>query len=95
MSAYLVAEVQVDDEEIYKTYTAKSPAIIQKYGGRFLARGKALETLEGQPFNKRIVVVEFPDSDAARRFYNSKEYQQARELRLPVSSAQFILIEGI
>jgi uncharacterized protein (DUF1330 family) len=95
MPAYLVAQVQVDDEELYKSYTAKSPAIIQKYGGRFLARGAPLETLEGELFNNRLVIVEFPDSDAVREFYYSPEYQQARALRLPVSRAQFVLIDGL
>ena len=95
MSAYLVARVEIDDPEAYGAYTAKSPAIIERFGGRFLARGGALETLEGEDFHGRLVIVEFPDLQAARSFYFSPEYQEARAIRMPVSKAQFVVIEGV
>ena len=95
MAAYLIAKVEIDDPEIYSNYTAKSPAIVEKYGGKFLSRGGDLTVLEGDDFNGRLVIVEFPNKDSACNFYRSEEYQAARLIREPISNAQFIVIDGI
>ena len=94
MPAYLIAQVKIHDPEIYKQYMARTPALIAQYGGRFVVRGGACETLEGGASNRRIVIVEFPSMDAAREFYNSPAYSQAKAIRTPVSDAEFILVEG-
>jgi uncharacterized protein (DUF1330 family) len=95
MTAYLIARIEVHDPEGYEAYKARTPAIIAKFGGRFLVRGGALETLEGEESVGRLVLVEFPDMDAARGFYNSAEYQAAIRIREPASKGQFVIVEGI
>ena len=94
MSAYLICMVRVDDVETYKKYTARTPALIQKYGGRFLVRGGAVEAIEGAPFKDRLVVLEFASKEAARRFYNSPEYQEIIGHRHQSSESRFLLAEG-
>lgn len=94
MSAYLICMVRVDDVETYKKYTAQTPALIQKFGGRFLVRGGAVEAIEGAPFKDRLVVLEFPSKDAAHRFYDSPEYQEVIQLRHESSESRFLLAEG-
>ena len=94
MPAYLIAQVQIHDSEIYQRYIARSPAIIAKHGGRFLARGGATEILEGDAHERRVVIIEFPSMEAARAFYNSPEYQQAKKIRTPVADAQFVIVQG-
>jgi uncharacterized protein (DUF1330 family) len=49
----------------------------------------------GRAQNRRVVVVEFPSMEAARAFYNSAEYQQAKEIRTPASEAQFLIVQGV
>jgi uncharacterized protein (DUF1330 family) len=95
MAAYLIAQVTIHDPEAYRGYTARSPEIIAKHGGRFLARGGTTEVLEGSADNRRLVIVEFPSMEAARAFYNSAEYQQAKAIRAPASEAQFVIVQGI
>lgn len=95
MPAYLIVQVQIRDTEIYKQYTARSPAIIAQHGGRLLARGGATEVLEGDGHPDRVVIIEFPSMEAARGFYNSPEYQQAKEIRTPISEAQFVVVQGV
>ena len=70
MAGYIIAEVEVNDPETYATYRAKTPGVVERYGGRFIVRGGAAETLEGDRPPARIVVIEFPDVAAARRFYD-------------------------
>jgi len=95
MSVYMVAMVRVHDPETYKQYTARTPALISKHGGRFLVRGGEVETLEGPTFDQRLVVLEFPSREAYDAFYQSPEYQEAMTFRQVASEATFLLAEGV
>lgn len=95
MSAYLICRVRVSDPDVYAKYAAKTPAIIARHGGRYIIRGGATENLEGEHFDGRFVVVEFPSADAARNFYNSPEYQAVRQMRLGASEADFMIAPGV
>jgi uncharacterized protein (DUF1330 family) len=92
--AYLVVQVEVTKPAQYAEYTKLSPAIIEKFGGRFLARGGRTTTLEGAPAKSRVVVIEFPSFERAQEFYSSPDYQAARKVRAGAAEAQFVLVEG-
>ena len=92
--AYLLVQVDVSNAQQYGEYTKLSPAIIEKFGGRFLARGGRSTTLEGPAAPSRVVVIEFPSYDRAQAFYNSPEYTAARKVRAGAAKAQFVLVEG-
>ena len=95
MSVYLIAMVRVDDPDTYSKYTALTPGIIEKHGGRFIVRGGPVETIEGEAFKDRIVIVEFPNAEALKTFYASQEYQKAMVHRQASSKATFLLVEGV
>jgi len=92
--AYLLVQVEVTNPPKYTEYTKLSPAIIEKFGGRFLARGGRTATLEGPPAKSRVVVIEFPSFERAQEFYNSPDYQTARKVRAGAAETQFVLVEG-
>jgi uncharacterized protein (DUF1330 family) len=92
--AYILVQVDVTKPQQYAEYMKLSPGIIEKFGGRFLARGGRTATLEGPPARSRVVVVEFPSYERAEEFYNSPEYVAARQVRAGAASAQFVLVEG-
>ena len=77
MSAYLVSDLTVLDGEAFQNYRTRAAEAIVKYGGRYLARGGEIETLEGNWNPRNIVVAEFPSLDRARAWYRSPEYAQA------------------
>lgn len=93
--AYVLVQVDVTNAPQYADYTKLSPGIIEKFGGRFLARGGRTVTLEGSPARGRVVVVEFPSFERAQEFYDSQEYQAAKKVRDGAATAQFVLIEGM
>ncbi len=95
MPAFLIAEVEVTDPVAYEEYKKLAPAAIAAYGGRYVVRGGASETLEGPPQTKRLVVLEFPSMDKARTFYHSPEYTAARAKRANAGSARFVIVEGL
>lgn len=94
MPAYLLAQINVDDPEAYKLYTAHTPGVIQQYGGRFVIRGGNPEALEGELHSKRVVLIEFPDKAAVKRFYASPEYQKILPLRLAAAQGRVCILEG-
>ena len=93
MPAYLVAEMEVSDPETYARYRAQVPEVIAAYSGRFLVRGGTTEAKEGAPPAGRVVVIEFPDMVAARRFYHAPDYQVILPLRLAASRGRLYLVE--
>ena len=56
---YLVADVTVTNPGPYVEYQQKVPAIVARYGGKYLTRAGALHPLEGDLGIKRMVIVEF------------------------------------
>ena len=94
MPAYIVATINVTDPTRYQEYAKLAGPASAKYGGKFLARGGAKTTMEGDiPFS-RIVITEFVDVEAAKRFYNSLEYQEARSKRLGAADFNMVIVEG-
>ncbi len=95
MPAYMIGRVDVTDLDKWKEYAAAAGPAATKYGGRYIARGGAVEGLENfEDEGKRIVILEFPDMDAARNWYNSPEYQAAKQKREGAGHARFTLVEG-
>jgi uncharacterized protein (DUF1330 family) len=93
--AYLLVQVEVNNVEQYQEYGKRSPGIVAKFGGRYLARAGRTVTLEGTPAKSRVVVIEFPSLARAEAFYHSPEYVAARKLRVGAGDAQFVVVEGI
>ena len=95
MAAYLLARVEVTNWDRYKEYTKETPGIIAKYGGKFIARGGEMITLEGPEETRRLVLIEFPSLEQAKEFYHSQEYQETKKLRTGAASGQFLAIDGV
>ena len=94
MPAYFVVELEMTNPEGMTEYRAAVPGTLAQYGGRFLTRGGAAELIEGGPEPKRIVILEFADAAAFKRWYNSPEYQKILPGRLENSSARAFVVEG-
>ena len=94
MAAYIIAQINVTDPAKYQEYAKLAGPATLKYGGRFVVRGGAKSVLEGEVPYQRIVVTEFPDVEAAKRFYASPEYQAARERRIGAADFSMMVIEG-
>lgn len=95
MPAYFVVNITVRDPAKFEAYRAAVPAVIAKFGGRYLVRGGKVEPMEGDPGLDRVVILEFPDAAAARAFYRSEEYAPLLALRLSASEGTMALVEGV
>jgi uncharacterized protein (DUF1330 family) len=92
--AYVIVDVTVTDAEAYKDYQRLSSIAAETYGATFLVRGGAHEVLEGDASPGRLVLLEFESAEAARAWYHSPEYAEARRARANAAHGTFILAEG-
>jgi uncharacterized protein (DUF1330 family) len=90
---YWLAQVEVTDPERYKDYVAANQIAFRKYGARYVVRAGRHEAVEGA-CRPRLVVIEFPDYQAALACYRSPEYQHAITLRQGHAVADIAVVEG-
>ena len=95
MAAYVLAEIEITNPDGYKEYTTAVPATIAQYGGKFLARGGAVEVLEGDWPQRRRVIIQFESMAAAKRWWDSPEYQKPKAMRRANSNGRLLLLEGV
>jgi uncharacterized protein (DUF1330 family) len=97
MPAYMVVTARIADREAFISgYGAAAASLVERFGGRYLLRAPGAELLEGG-FGEgaSMVISEWPDKDAARRFWNSPEYAEAKKLREGIADCQVLLIEAL
>jgi uncharacterized protein (DUF1330 family) len=94
MAAYVVVEIDVHDPAAYEAYMAAAEVSIARHGGKYLARGGTAEALEGAP-PKRMVILQFADAAAAKRWFHSPDYQAATTIRQSCSTARFVVVAGL
>jgi uncharacterized protein (DUF1330 family) len=95
MAGYIIGEIEVTDPVAYERYRPLAAAAIARHGGKYLVRGGATESLEGEGGVKRIVVLEFPTVEQARRFYDSPDYQDALTIRLASATGRVFIVAGV
>ena len=95
MSAYVVAEIEVDNPEGYEEYKKLAPPPIAAYGGKYIARGGRVANLEGDWQPNRIVILEFESVEKAKQWLDSDEYRGAKALRHKYATTNMIVVEGV
>jgi uncharacterized protein (DUF1330 family) len=95
MAAYIIVDVDVKNAKAYESYKHSAAASIAQYGGRYLVRGGTHEVLEGEWHPTRLVVLEFPSVDAAKRWYTSPEYADVKPIRLEHAVSDMVLVDGV
>ena len=95
MTAYLVAQITIDDRAGYSEYEAGFMEIFARYSGELLAVEEAPEVLEGEWPCTRTVLIGFPSRDDALAWYRSEEYQKLARHRFDSSEGNAVLINGL
>ena len=95
MAAYFIVDVDVKNPQAYEAYKQIAAASIAQYGGRYLVRGGKHEVLEGNWHPTRLVVLEFPTVEVAKRWYTSDEYNKVKPIRLQHAVGHLVLVEGV
>ena len=95
MAAYVIVDTKIHDAERYEEYKALARPIAEKYGGRYLARGGAMDVVDEELWSPtRMVLLEFPDVAAARRFNDSDEYAPVKAMRHEYADSTLVIIDS-
>jgi uncharacterized protein (DUF1330 family) len=95
MTAYVIVDIDVHDPVGYEEYKKLAPAAVELYGGKYIARGGKTETLEGDWTPSRLVILQFENSEQAKKWLHSDEYREARAMRHKTTNSQMVVIEGV
>jgi uncharacterized protein (DUF1330 family) len=95
MPAYIVASVEILDEDGFARFREMLPAVVAKHGGRYLVRGAEPEKLEGDLGLRSLWILEFPTTEAARRFFDSQDNVALLDLWLSCTRSDVALVEGV
>ncbi len=95
MPAYFVAEVEVLDPVAFQEYAKGAPATVAQFGGTYIARGGAIEILEGSWAPKRLTIIRFENVAAVKAWFDSPEYRPFKEIRKKTTKANLLVTEGL
>ena len=93
-SAYILANVDVTDPQQYEQYKKLSTIAMQAHGAEVCIRGGKVEVLEGDWNPSRFVMLKFPSTEAAHKFYDSAEYKAAIQARQGIATMRMLIVEG-
>jgi len=94
MPAYVIVEITIHNPTDYEDYKKLTPQSLKPFDGKFIVRGGKAESLEGDWTPERIVVVEFPNTEKAKAWWNSDGYAPAKALRQRTAHTKMILVPG-
>lgn len=94
MPVYLIIDVTVIDPGLYAEYVEQVPAVVERYGGRYLARTSDVVPLTANWRPQRILLIQFDSIDQVRDCFTSPEYLALVPLREGSTTSRAILIEG-
>jgi uncharacterized protein (DUF1330 family) len=94
MSVYMVLEIVVHDPLTYAKYVERVPAVVEKFGGRYLVRGGQITSMEGDWNPDRVVILEFSSLTSLRNWYESSEYRELALLRAEAAESRAFVVEG-
>src|ERR1700759_574626 len=94
--AYWITTYQsISNPDALAAYAKLAAPALQAAGGKFLARGTAVKTME-QGIKERTVLIEFDSVDAAVAAYNSPGYKQALDALGKNAAVRDIrIVEGV
>ncbi len=95
MAVYVVVDIEVTDPVRYEDYKKAAAATVAAYGGKYIARGGKVETLEGHWPCGRFVILEVPTAERAKEWWASEAYRPAKALRHATARSKMILVEGM
>jgi uncharacterized protein (DUF1330 family) len=93
---YYVAEIDVTNIDAYtKEYAPLAQASIKAAGGRLLAAGQNVTSIEGAPPTKRVAIQVWDSMDKIQAWRNSAEYKKAREIGNKHAKFRAFTVEGL
>ncbi|MBO6556130.1 MAG: DUF1330 domain-containing protein [Pseudomonadales bacterium] len=95
MAAYFIAQYVVKNPELYMEYSAGAGPTLAQYGGELVAFDVAAEAVEGEAPGPQTVIIKFEDTEKAKTWYNSPEYQAVVNKRLEATEGYSVISQSM
>ena len=95
MPAYVIADVEVTNPELFEEYRKLVPATIETFGGRYIVRGGESDVVEGEWIPHRTVIIEFESFEQAKAWHSSEEYAGPKQMRIDSTNSSVIIVDGL
>ena len=95
MAGYVIIEVEITDAGRYGEFLGQVTGTVEAHGGKFIARGGAIDVVEGDWTPPRLAILKFDSVEQAKAWLNSPEYTALNELRTSSSKINMVVVEGL
>jgi uncharacterized protein (DUF1330 family) len=95
MAVYVIASLTIKDAVRFEDYKRTVLPSMEKYGGRFVARGGPIHVLEGEWPRERLIIAEFPSMERAQQWWVSPEYAEPKALRQATADSELVIVQGV
>ena len=95
MPAYVIADVEVTNPELFEEYRKLVPATVEAFGGRYIVRGGDSEVVEGDWTPSRTVIIEFESFEQAKAWHSSEMYAGPKQMRIDSTNSSVIIVDGL
>jgi len=93
MPAYFIAEIEVEKPDLYAQYVEEASGIVERYGGRYIFRSKAIYPVSGDWTPSRMIMIEFENKAKVFECFSSDEYSRISSLRENSTRSNSIIVE--
>ena len=95
MPAYVIADVEVTNPELFEEYRKLVPATVEAFGGKYIVRGGDSEVVEGDWTPSRTVIIEFENFEQAKAWHSSEMYAGPKQMRIDSTNSSVIIVDGL
>ena len=94
MAAYFIVDLEVTEPVRFKANAEAIPATVSAFGGKYLVASGTIENIEGDWNPQKLIVIEFETIERAKKWWESENYREIKEIRLESSNAKILLTVG-
>ena len=95
VSVYIIAQLKFTQRERYDRYQQRFMGVFKNFKGKLLVADEHPVVLEGEWPRDKVVIMEFPDTEAAREFQESPEYREIAVDRKAGADAIVMTVRGL
>jgi uncharacterized protein (DUF1330 family) len=93
---YYIAEIEVTNLDGYlKEYEPRAQANIKAFGGRILAAGTKVATMDGDPPQSRVTVLVWDSIEGIQTWRDSAEFKEIRAVGQKYAKFRAFTVEGL
>ena len=93
---YYISEIEITNADAYgKEYAPKAQAQIKSAGGKFLAAGGKVTSIEGEPQKTRVVVQVWDSLEKIQAWRGSADYKELRQVGDKYAKFRAYAVEGL